>query len=69
MSRGTTVDDVDSAPQQSPGQTHADSTHAAPRHHLVEPNLLLQPLVMQFSVILQVGVFTFYCYVKSRLCI
>lgn len=63
MSRGTTVDDVDSAPQQSPGQTHADSTHAAPRHQLVEPNLLLQPLVMQFSVILQVGRFIYFYFV------
>ncbi|XP_054257192.1 bridge-like lipid transfer protein family member 1 [Macrosteles quadrilineatus] len=52
MSRGTTVDEVDSAPQHSPGHSHTvmPETH---RHHLTEPNMLLQPLVMQFSVVLQ----------------
>ncbi|XP_046668210.1 transmembrane protein KIAA1109 homolog isoform X3 [Homalodisca vitripennis] len=53
MSRGTTVDDVDSAPQQSPGQTQTAAAPEPPRHQLIEPNLLLQPLVMQFSVVLQ----------------
>lgn len=61
MSRGTTVDDVDSATQQSPSQTrtfnpsqtgHSTISH---KHQLVESSPLLQPLVMQFSVVLQVS--------------
>ncbi|RZF34324.1 hypothetical protein LSTR_LSTR014429 [Laodelphax striatellus] len=56
MSRGTTVDDVDSATQQSPGQARVfnpTSTHTSVKHQLVEPNPLLQPLVMTFNVVLQ----------------
>ncbi|XP_039287951.1 LOW QUALITY PROTEIN: transmembrane protein KIAA1109 [Nilaparvata lugens] len=56
MSRGTTVDDVDSATQQSPGQARVfnpASTHTSVKHQMVEPNPLLQPLVMTFNVVLQ----------------
>ncbi|XP_075226335.1 transmembrane protein KIAA1109 homolog tweek [Lycorma delicatula] len=58
MSRGTTVDDVDSATQQSPGQTRVfnplqRSHTTSHKHQIVESSPLLQPLVMQFSVVLQ----------------
>lgn len=55
MSRGTTVDDVDTATQHSPGQTHTSATNAGPpKHHATETSILLQPLVMQFNIVLQV---------------
>ena len=55
MSRGTTVDDVDVAMQHSPGQNHTKANTSVPcKQYLPETNALLQPLVMQFSVVLQV---------------
>uniref|UniRef100_A0A1B6DJ95 Bridge-like lipid transfer protein family member 1 C-terminal domain-containing protein n=2 Tax=Clastoptera arizonana TaxID=38151 RepID=A0A1B6DJ95_9HEMI len=54
MSRGTTVDDVDTATQHSPGQVHTSTTNAGPsKQQPTETSILLQPLVMQFNIVLQ----------------